>query len=534
MKAAYGVPAYESCVSSPSGEAAATAERMFWRTFAGTAVLKLLLAFVFPFTGDEAYFVFWGKNLDYGYYDHGAMTGWWLWLMLQLGDAPWLMRLPALASSQVIGWLVWRMLRRRDATKAGWAAALYLVSPLNVINILTTTDTPLMFWSVLSVVCAVRAVERERESDWFLAGLCLGFAFLAKYFAVLLGLSYAVLLLGFSGRPRVRSLLVLLAGVVPGVGVNVAWNYAHGWTNVLFNLMTRHVKAGFSITPPFTLLLFIALLAGPAVVWLLMRPRESDRLPWRAAWSNLRAQRGELFLVALVVPHAVFFAVAFFHRVGVHWLLSFFVFLYPLLFHCFTAAGLRRLVRATALYSAIPLGAAFIVPIIPPEWATRHRDGVAIITSLRPEETLATLAPYRDRYLLATPSYSKSALLGFFAHTHVPIVGPGSYHGREDDIVTDLRQYDGRDIMIVTDHQKEIAQSQPWFERTEVREHELYGARFRVLLGQGFRYDVYREQVLRPVAERYYRMPAWLRPFSKRSYFLERYNLEEPAANKAT
>ena len=66
----------ESAATPASPPASAT--RWFARTLAITALVKLLLAVFVPFTTDEAYFVLWGRNLDYGYYDHGAMTGWWL------------------------------------------------------------------------------------------------------------------------------------------------------------------------------------------------------------------------------------------------------------------------------------------------------------------------------------------------------------------------------------------------------------------------------------------------------------------------
>jgi 4-amino-4-deoxy-L-arabinose transferase-like glycosyltransferase len=54
---------------------------------------------------------------------------------------------------------------------------------MNVWNVLVTTDTPLVFFSVASLL----AFARQR---FLLAGVLLGLAFLSKYFAVLLGLAY--------------------------------------------------------------------------------------------------------------------------------------------------------------------------------------------------------------------------------------------------------------------------------------------------------------------------------------------------------
>ena len=39
-------------------------------------LIKVAIAYGLPMTGDEAYFVLWGKHLDFGYYDHPPMAGW--------------------------------------------------------------------------------------------------------------------------------------------------------------------------------------------------------------------------------------------------------------------------------------------------------------------------------------------------------------------------------------------------------------------------------------------------------------------------
>ena len=47
-----------------------------------------------PFTGDEASFTWWGRNPDWGFYDHPPMVGWWLAALLAVSDAEWWLRLP--------------------------------------------------------------------------------------------------------------------------------------------------------------------------------------------------------------------------------------------------------------------------------------------------------------------------------------------------------------------------------------------------------------------------------------------------------
>lgn len=502
------------------------AERVFRLAFTVTVGLKLLLAVVVPFTSDEAYFVLWGRHLDYGYYDHGAMTGWWLWVMLHFGDSAWLMRLPAVLVSQFTGWSLWRMLRPIDAPKAGWAATLYLVSPVSLFSFLITTDTPLLFFSVLAVMFTLRGLQRGRQRDYFLAGLALGCAFLSKYFAVLLGVSFAVLLLGCVGRPRVRALAVLLAGIIPGVGINVAWNYHHSWVNILFNFYTRQQDSGFSLLSPLLFVAFLALLAGPGVIRALGQRRPAETVPSRDAWRAMRADGTVVFAVVFAFPLAAFLLVSFRHEIGVHWLLSFFPFLAAVLFAGFTAEGLRRMIRPTAVYTAVPVALALILPFLPVEWAKNHGSAFSLVLGSRPEAVLTELAPYRPKYLLTTPSYAKSALFAFHDRSDVPVIGVGSYHARQDDLITDVRAFDGRDLMIVSGREGDFDQARTWFAHSELKAHTTHGIEFWVLLGDGFNYSLYREQVLQVIADRYYWMPPWLRRFSAPGYFSERYGVQ--------
>lgn len=514
-----------SAVTSAPWRDAASAERVFRRALLLTAGVKLILAILVPFTTDEAYFVVWGRNLDYGYYDHGAMTGWWLWLMLQIGDAAWWLRLPAILVSQFVGWCLWRMLRPLDACKAAWAATLYLVLPVNLLNVLITTDTPLLFFSTLAVLGVYQGIRRERFGYFLLAGLALGFAFLSKYFAVLLGIAFAVVLLFASGRPRWRELLVLLGGIIPGVGINVAWNYHHNWTNVLFNLITRQEPSGPSVVTPVVFVIMLLALAGPAIVIALFRRHHPERLPWRAAWATLRRDGTVVPAGAFLVPVVVLGLVAFTHEIGVHWVLSFFPFLVAGLFTLFSVDGLVCLLRPTAIYSAVPAVLVAVATLLPVEWARNHRSYASIVLAVRPQWVLAELAPYREQYVLTTPSYAKSALLGYYDGRNVPVIGPGSFHGRQDDLLTDFRAFAGRDLMIVTNRERDIRRAGDWFARIEVKELPVHDAGLFLVLGEDFQYDVYRDQVLQEIANRYYWTPPWLRPFAAPSFFTERYGL---------
>lgn len=56
----------------------ACGRRLFAGTWVATGGVKLVAVSLIPITGDEAHFFVRGRHLDYGYYDHGPMVGWWL------------------------------------------------------------------------------------------------------------------------------------------------------------------------------------------------------------------------------------------------------------------------------------------------------------------------------------------------------------------------------------------------------------------------------------------------------------------------
>ena len=68
---------------------------LFYKGLLVVFLIRLFMSAWLPMTGDEAYFIVWGKNLDYGYYDHTPMVGWLLSLFLTVSDAAWWLRLPS-------------------------------------------------------------------------------------------------------------------------------------------------------------------------------------------------------------------------------------------------------------------------------------------------------------------------------------------------------------------------------------------------------------------------------------------------------
>ncbi|HQR98019.1 glycosyltransferase family 39 protein, partial [Polaromonas sp.] len=212
-----------------------------WLIAAGalSLALRLWISATFPITGDEAFFYWWGVYPDWGYYDHPPMVGWLIALArATLGDTTWAIRLPVVLLPLALGGLVGWALAPLDRVRAAWAVLFFWLAPINWLNVLITTDTPLMAWSVLSVALLLRAERRERMDGtawglYALSGLALGCAFLSKYFSVVLGLTYFVYFAVYR-RERWAAFALLVLCALPGPAINIAYNMSHGWSNIMF------------------------------------------------------------------------------------------------------------------------------------------------------------------------------------------------------------------------------------------------------------------------------------------------------------
>ena len=483
-------------------------------------MIKLILASIIPLSGDEAYFLLWGQHLDFGYYDHPPMVGWVLHLMLFLGHSEVILRLPPILTTTLIGIGIYRLLKPLDETKAALIATLFLISPLNILNVAVTTDTTLILFSFLSVASLFKALQKNNPGWYGLAGAFFGMAFLSKYFAVLLGLSYlAYLIFSAKSRQKTWGVILLFLAALPFALVNLYWNYTHCWDNIMFNLYNRNESAHFSLR---TLAVFLGIqiyLITPPLIYFLFKKRAEIR-------QMIKGDQFQIFLFAFMVPMAIFFLLSFVKVIGLHWVLSFYPVLYLLLYKLLSGKELTTMLKFMAGFTALHLLAILVIAAMPMETWKPNKLYSGIVMTFEHEKIAEQIRPYeQQQFLLATDGYSPSATISYYYGSRFFVFGEDGYHARHDDILTDFREFKGRNILILRKSEPVMREYTPYFDRVETRTFTVRGATFYLVLGYNFNYEQYKEGVLRQVKNKYYKIPAYLPQGS--CYFCDRYFPEE-------
>jgi len=491
------------------------AERLFVFTIIFTFLIKTFLSITIPLTGDEAYFVLWGRHLDYGYYDHTPMIGWLMHLMLSAGNSQFLVRLPAIISSILVGTGIYFIVKPFDKTKACLLATLFLVSPINVLNVLISTDTPLLLFSFVSAGFLFYALKQKNYLHYCLSGGFLGLAFLSKYFAVLLGLSYLIyFIMAKKSKDRYIGFLILFLSVIPFAAVNLYWNYTHSWANIMFNLFNR---AGNEHLSALKFLLFVLILlyffTPPVLYYLFIKRKE--------IFLKLKTGEFAFFSAVFAVPLLILCILSFKKAVGVHWVLSFYPFLYIVLFLFLRELEIIKSIKFMVFFTLAHLVIAATVLSLPPKYFKNTKMYYEIILGEKPQAVLYNLKQYEKDFILMTPSYTDSAILSYYSGMYFPVFDAGSHHGRQDDFITNFKNFDEKDILVLKEHLPDKEKYGKYFKHYEVKQFEIDGAVFYTVLGYGFNFSNYRDIALKKIKEKYYPLPKYL-PV-KSDYFEEKY-----------
>jgi hypothetical protein len=378
------------------------------------------------------------------------------------------------------------------------------LAPLNWLNVLITTDTPLIFWSVLSVAALLRAEQRQALDRaayglYALSGVFLGCAFLSKYFSVVLGLSYLVYFALYR-RQRLIGLALLVVCALPGPAINIAYNVSHGWSNIMFNLYNRNEAELFEWRKPLLYIGMMAYLITPAALWLALHHRKALV---ENARSGVPSQR---LLACLVGVPLLFFALLSIKKViGLHWVLSFYPFGFAFLAFALPLDKLKPCAKGLAVFAALHVLLVAGLYMTSLDTWKNTKLYPSIVRSYKTAEILRQVSS--PGVVLMAEAYTAASIYGFERRQYMPVFGVGRFHARQDDMLVDFSLFQGKTIRIITAEPPRLQAFEPYFESVRVLSFMQEGVPFYAVEGTGFKFEAYRQGVLGAIYKRFYNIP---------------------------
>ena len=222
-------------------------------------VFRLVLAFWFPMTNDEAYYWDWGRDLQLSYFDHPPAVAWMTWLSSHFASGKLAARCLAPFAHAIATLLLFGSLRYceggKDPKASLWLLLLTQLAPgLSLWGCLALPDTMLLPMASLTLYLCLRFRTRELSiADGVVFGLVLGLAGCAKYHALPVCGGLAIGLAIERGGVR-RDwgfwFAVILGGVIATTPVWL-WNLRNDMAS--FRFQSQHGFAGLSLHPLFLL-----------------------------------------------------------------------------------------------------------------------------------------------------------------------------------------------------------------------------------------------------------------------------------------
>lgn len=462
-------------------------------------MLKLILAAWLPITSDEAYYVLWGKYIDYGYYDHFPMAGWIANVMLKVGHNPFIVRLPVIFLSTLLGFLIYKVLEKYDKEKAELISIFYFISPLNFLSFIHDPTTPLMFFMFLSVYLFFIAEDKRRYELYFLSGLMLGGAILSKYFAVFLVFIYLFYFFTKkSDKIEKRGFLLLILGAVPSVLILILWNYHHNWINLNFLLNSKNKSSGISLGNFFVYMVTQLYLLTPIVLYFIAKDKFSSL---KHSFDN----RLKIFGLSFYISSVLFTIFSFKIKIGLHWIAGFYPFFYILCYNLLSKTQIKKSIKFMSVVTAVHLLIIFLALLIPLKTIEKKSFYKMVVLGKKSEKVVKSLEIYKNDFYFTSTSYSRAAVLGFYMlDKDIGIFGQGSKYGRVYDMVTDYRSLNNQNILIFDVKEPKLSNYRPYFSKIEVKEVVVEKATYYVILGYNFNYGEYEKNILREIYSKYY------------------------------
>lgn len=213
----------------------------FWLIAGITAIHLIAMATnTYSLTFDEAQYWAWSHHLDWGYYSKPPVIAWLIALSTSIfGHSALGVKLCAPLLHALTAWCIYGIACKFRLGKhtAAWSALLYFSMPAVLFSsVFFSTDVPMLFFWAVSLYAYLHILDNPKNIPWWsMLTLTCGLGLLSKYTMVLFGLSACIHLLS---RPDKRAILwslpciMALAGVILIISPHIYWNAAHDFVTM--------------------------------------------------------------------------------------------------------------------------------------------------------------------------------------------------------------------------------------------------------------------------------------------------------------
>jgi len=475
---------------------------------------KIVILSLLPLTGDEAYFIKWGQNLSFGYYDHPPMVAWLIYLMSFVNDSFIFFRFFTVITTFVAAFVIYKiaLLYKVREAKAFFVALIFLASPIDLLLALMTNDIALLFFGSLGTLFLLYSLEKKA---WFgyalLAGIFLGSAFLSKYFAVFLMISLVIYAFVTYKIKAIKTVLVVTIIVLGFIAQNLYFNYNSCWNNIMFNFFARTSENSYNIK---TVLGYFGLILYIVTPWGLYQL-------YKTSYEKTNLLR--LLKYILILAFGIFFIVSLKNKIGLHWFLLFVPYIF-LLFVNLNDDKLTKVFKYNYIFTFVHVAILLVVLAVPKSLLENHKKYSDILMYTQPQEVCKEIDKLADDRIF-TYGYSTASVLSYHCQKEITVLFSTSKYGRMDDKLLDIRTLKNKDITLFNKRPIKEKQLKEVCKSYEIKQVDIKKAKFYMATCREFNYDNYKSLYLDKQNEKFYNIPDWL-PIGK-CYFKDRYYSEQ-------
>ncbi|MFJ7362363.1 ArnT family glycosyltransferase [Pedobacter suwonensis] len=414
---------------------------------AGILLIRLIAIFIMGPMPQDAYYFFYASHPSLSYFDHPPAIAWLIRISTGvLGTNPMAIKFGDSLLTAFTSLAVYRLSLRFYPVFQSIKVIVIFLSTLmvSILSLISTPDTPLLFFWTLSLCKIHDAVFKDRKINWIYAGILMGLAFDSKYTAVFLPVGMMLfLLISPSMRKKLFTIwpwLAILIMILVSSPV-IIWNFGNGFASFAFQGSKRMDSvAQLQFHPRFIFGLLghqLALLIPVLFVFLfrsfflIFRPKERGRI----VFSDKNA-----FLLAFFLPIFLgFLMLSPFYWIKINWMMPAYI------SGIILASGImeNRWVRIQTIISLV-IHAGLLCEIVFYPFPVRSDDTWVGWKELN-EKTQMLKKQYKADFIFSADSYKTSAELNLYSPLFVygqNVIGEHALHFSY--IGTDLSVLNGK------------------------------------------------------------------------------------------